>query len=86
MTQTSLPEPDADTLRGLGDLETIDLLIPDCNGLLRGKRINPSGLEKAYSAGICCRPPSSAPTSPATPRRPRASDLKSATATYCASR
>ncbi|MGD8672275.1 MAG: glutamine synthetase family protein [Thiogranum sp.] len=53
MTQTSLPEPDADTLRGLGDLETIDLLIPDCNGLLRGKRINPSGLEKAYSAGIC---------------------------------
>jgi len=53
MMQTALPESDAETLRGLGELETIDLLIPDCNGLLRGKRINPSALEKAYEAGIC---------------------------------
>lgn len=53
MTQTALPDRDADTLRGLGDLEAIDLLIPDSNGLLRGKRINPSALEKAYSAGVC---------------------------------
>jgi glutamine synthetase len=52
MTQTSLPDPDADTLRGLADLEAVDLLIADSNGLLRGKRINPGALEKAYSAGI----------------------------------
>ena len=53
MTQTALPDPDAETLRRLGDLEAIDLLIPDSNGLLRGKRINPGALEKAYSKGIC---------------------------------
>lgn len=53
MTQTALPDRDAETLRGLRDLEAIDLLIPDSNGLLRGKRINPSALEKAYSSGIC---------------------------------
>lgn len=53
MTSTSLPERDIETLRGMGDVEAIDLLIPDCNGLLRGKRINPSALEKAYSAGVC---------------------------------
>jgi glutamine synthetase len=53
MTQTALPDSDAETLRSMGDLEAIDLLIPDSNGLLRGKRINPSALEKAYSAGVC---------------------------------
>jgi glutamine synthetase len=53
MTQSALPDSDADTLRRLGELEAIDLLIPDSNGLLRGKRINPGGLEKAYSAGVC---------------------------------
>lgn len=53
MTQTPLPEPDAETLRRLGDLEAIDLLIPDSNGLLRGKRISPGTLEKAYSKGVC---------------------------------
>ncbi len=53
MTPTALPERDADTLRGIDGLEAVDLLIPDCNGLLRGKRVNPGALEKAYAAGIC---------------------------------
>jgi glutamine synthetase len=53
MVPTALPDRDADTLRRLHNLETVDLLIPDSNGLLRGKRINPGTLEKAYRAGVC---------------------------------
>ncbi len=52
MTASALPDRDAETLRGLPGLEAVDLLIPDANGLLRGKRIDPQALEKAYDAGI----------------------------------
>jgi glutamine synthetase len=34
------------------DIETIDLLIPDTNGILRGKRIKREALSKAYLEGI----------------------------------
>ena len=35
------------------DLKSIDLLITDLNGILRGKRIQPNILEKVYTDGIC---------------------------------
>ncbi len=53
MTASALPERDAETLRRLPGLESVDLLIPDANGLLRGKRIDPQTLEKAYATGVC---------------------------------
>ena len=37
-----LPEDDAATLRDIDGCELIDLILPDMNGLLRGKRITPS--------------------------------------------
>ena len=33
--------------------EMIDLLLPDLNGLLRGKRITRDALEKVYANGVC---------------------------------
>jgi len=35
------------------DVSSIDLLIADGNGIVRGKRINDDHLEKVYSKGIC---------------------------------
>jgi len=35
------------------DLKGIDLLLSDLNGVLRGKRIQPSALEKVFQDGIC---------------------------------
>jgi len=35
------------------ELKGIDLLIPDLNGILRGKRIQPSALKKVYQDGLC---------------------------------
>ena len=35
------------------DCEAVDLLLPDMNGLLRGKRISRSALEKIYADGVC---------------------------------
>jgi glutamine synthetase len=49
----ALPEADADTLARIDPLEQIDLLLPDMNGLLRGKRIARSALEKVYKSGVC---------------------------------
>ncbi len=51
--QNALPEADADTLARIDPLEQIDLLLPDMNGLLRGKRIARSALEKVYKNGVC---------------------------------
>ncbi len=34
------------------DLQFIDLLIPDMNGIVRGKRVDPSGLMKVFERGI----------------------------------
>jgi glutamine synthetase len=50
---TILPEVDAETLARIDPLEQIDLLLPDMNGLLRGKRIARSALEKVYKNGVC---------------------------------
>jgi glutamine synthetase len=48
-----LPPDDASTLAQLPDCEQIDLLLPDTNGLLRGKRITRDALEKVYRDGVC---------------------------------
>ncbi|ODS61384.1 MAG: gamma-glutamylputrescine synthetase [Arenimonas sp. SCN 70-307] len=53
MNQLALPAEDAATLAQLRDCEQIDLLLPDMNGLLRGKRISRDALEKAYKDGVC---------------------------------
>ncbi len=45
-----------DFLEAHPDLETVDLLIADINGVLRGKRINATSLTKAYKDGICLPP------------------------------
>ena len=56
---TSLPDllpispADAATLRQLPDCELVDLLLPDMNGLLRGKRVTRDALEKVYADGVC---------------------------------
>ena len=56
---TSLPDllpispADSATLRQLPDCELVDLLLPDMNGLLRGKRITRDALEKVYADGVC---------------------------------
>jgi glutamine synthetase len=48
-----LPAPDAATLAQMPDCELVDLLLPDMNGLLRGKRITRDALEKVYTHGVC---------------------------------
>jgi len=48
-----LPPDDARTLQRLPDCEQIDLLLPDGNGLLRGKRITRDALDKVYRDGVC---------------------------------
>ncbi|HEU0153837.1 MAG TPA: glutamine synthetase family protein [Arenimonas sp.] len=53
MTSSLLPPADADVLAQLPDCEQIDLLLPDMNGLLRGKRITRDALEKVYRDGVC---------------------------------
>ena len=53
MNQLALPAQDAALLDALRDVELVDLLLPDMNGLLRGKRITRDALEKAYRDGIC---------------------------------
>jgi len=53
MTQLALPAEDAATLDRLQPLEQVDLLLPDMNGLLRGKRITGDILEKVYRDGVC---------------------------------
>jgi glutamine synthetase len=53
MTSSSLPAADAAVLEQLHGCEQIDLLLPDMNGLLRGKRITRDALEKVYQNGVC---------------------------------
>ncbi|HEY0333710.1 MAG TPA: glutamine synthetase family protein [Stenotrophomonas sp.] len=48
-----LPDEDARTLARIEGCEQIDLLLPDTNGLLRGKRITRDALEKVYADGVC---------------------------------
>ncbi len=49
----SLPADDLLALQQTPDCEQIDLILPDMNGLLRGKRITRSALEKVYADGVC---------------------------------
>lgn len=37
-------------------LETVDLLLPDINGILRGKRIGSGALSKVFEQGVCFPP------------------------------
>lgn len=53
MTQLALPAADAAVLDQLKDCEQVDLLLPDMNGLMRGKRITRDALEKVYRDGVC---------------------------------
>lgn len=48
-----LPPEDAETLCRIDNCELVDLLLPDTNGLLRGKRVIRESLEKVYTEGIC---------------------------------
>ena len=53
LTASGLPAADATSLAQMPDCEMVDLLLPDMNGLLRGKRITRDALEKVYRDGIC---------------------------------
>ncbi len=53
MTDTHTPADDLSELDQLGDCELIDLLLPDMNGLLRGKRVTRDALAKIYGNGVC---------------------------------
>ncbi|NYF19894.1 glutamine synthetase [Xanthomonas sp. JAI131] len=48
-----LPPDAAQALQRIPGCEQIDLLLPDSNGLLRGKRIARDALEKVYRDGVC---------------------------------
>lgn len=55
MTVNPMPltAQDALALSRAPDCEMVDLLLPDMNGLLRGKRISRDALEKVYVDGVC---------------------------------
>src|SRR6478736_9511326 len=45
--------PSAAELEAIAGCESVDLLLPDMNGLLRGKRVQREALEKVYTDGVC---------------------------------
>jgi glutamine synthetase len=49
----ALPADANELLAALPGLEAVDLLLPDMNGLLRGKRVAAAALEKVYRDGVC---------------------------------
>ncbi len=53
MKPDAMSEADAAVLASMPELEAIDLILADMNGLLRGKRISRSALEKVYADGVC---------------------------------
>jgi glutamine synthetase len=53
MTDYTLHPDDANVLAKHHDAELIDLILPDANGLLRGKRITRDALGKTYAEGVC---------------------------------
>jgi len=53
MTANHPQDSQAAEINQLADCEMIDLLLPDMNGLLRGKRITREALEKVYADGVC---------------------------------
>ena len=52
---SALPPEDLATVQALAAHEDahVDLLLPDCNGVLRGKRVSAGSLEKVYAEGVC---------------------------------
>jgi len=48
-----LDAEDAQRLQQIEGCQLIDLLLPDMNGLLRGKRVTRDALEKVYADGVC---------------------------------
>ncbi|MFY8060701.1 MAG: glutamine synthetase, partial [Arenimonas sp.] len=53
MTDSTLHPADAKVLAAHDNAELIDLILPDMNGLLRGKRITRDALEKVFQNGVC---------------------------------
>ncbi len=53
LPHVGLPDEDAAELQQIAGCEMVDLLLPDMNGLLRGKRITRDALEKVYANGVC---------------------------------
>lgn len=53
MSQNFLPVADAAELQQIAGCEMVDLLLPDMNGLLRGKRVTRDALDKVYANGVC---------------------------------
>ena len=53
MSEYALPAADAAVLHLIPGCEMIDLILPDLNGLLRGKRITRDALGKIYESGVC---------------------------------
>lgn len=53
LTVAAMPQDDATTLEAIDGCEMVDLLLPDMNGLLRGKRITRDALDKVYADGVC---------------------------------
>ncbi|MCB1608624.1 MAG: glutamine synthetase [Xanthomonadales bacterium] len=49
----SIPAVDAARLQALSGCTQVDLLLPDMNGLLRGKRVALESLDKVYQNGVC---------------------------------
>jgi hypothetical protein len=49
----ALPADDGKRLQAIEGCELVDLLLPDMNGLLRGKRVTFDALEKVYRDGVC---------------------------------
>jgi glutamine synthetase len=53
MMPASLTPEDFLALQQTPDCELVDLILPDMNGLLRGKRVTRGALEKVYADGVC---------------------------------
>ncbi|MEA9759164.1 glutamine synthetase family protein [Xanthomonas campestris pv. raphani] len=49
----SLPSIDAAALAAIEGCALVDLLLPDTNGVLRGKRVTREALDKIYRDGVC---------------------------------
>jgi glutamine synthetase len=53
MTSARFQESDAAVLASQPDTQSVELILADMNGLLRGKRIAASALDKVWSQGVC---------------------------------
>lgn len=49
----SLSPEDRLAMEQTRDCELVDLILPDMNGLLRGKRVTRDALDKVYESGVC---------------------------------